>query len=195
MNDIVQQVCPKGHFYDGNRYSECPYCKGNNGGDNNVEGTTMVCPNGHTYDVSKYSECPFCKINEGHQGNETTVVTQDSKTGIMPVAGWLVCTKGLDQGRDFRLHFGANTVGRDPKRSIVLKDPSVSRVHFTVSYDQIHHRYFVSNDGGREFVYVNEIPLGRDYVALKNGDKIEVANTVLYFIALDKKYVDLELSK
>ena len=193
MNDIVQQVCPKGHFYDANRYSECPYCEGNSNEDSGGE-TTMVCPNGHTYDASRYSECPYCKMNEGHQDNETTVLEIPEK-GIMPVAGWLVCTSGRDKGKDFRLHFGANTVGRDSKRSVILKDPAVSRVHFTISYDQIHHRYFISNDGGREFVYVNEIPLGRDYVALKNGDKIEVANTVLYFIALDKKYIDLELAK
>lgn len=72
--------CPQGHFYDGDRYSECPHCARENGtsvpkNDGPTSplggcvivdppptgnGTMVSCPKGHLYDSSQHTTCPIC---------------------------------------------------------------------------------------------------------------------------------------
>ena len=166
-----------------------------------------VCPNGHYYDNNKYPTCPYC-ATPVIGGNDTKPVNptekskkpqpkDDGKTkplwetdtdveSVAPVIGWLVCTEGVDKGRDFRLHPDNNFVGRGSQCDVRLSDEYVSAKHFTVSYDPFSDIHFASMSDGRAIVYINGTPLTSSMVALKKGDKIKVAKTTLVFIPLDK---------
>lgn len=121
------------------------------------------------------------------------LIEQSSATGkqqpkrVSPVVGWLVCVKGDDIGKDFRLHANFNHVGRNGNMDIQLTDPYVSRdKHFTVSYDLHHNRYFVDMGQGKSFVHINGHPLG-GRTQIKKGDQIQVGKTLLVFIPLEEQ--------
>ena len=107
---------------------------------------------------------------------------------VRPVVGWLVCVQGPDIGKDFRLHSDFNHVGRDKYQDVCLSDRTVSREHFTVSYDIVNNHYFAEMDKGRTMVYINGYPLG-GRALLKKGDQIKVGETLLVFIPLEQKDV------
>lgn len=169
-------MCPNGHYYDGDRYSECPYCK---------PGSNAAGFSAGPSDMG--STMPLNQDRGGRPSPdmEKTVRMVVQETGIDPVVGWLVCTAGKDKGKDFRLHTGNNFVGRSPDMDVTLTDPSVSASnHFGISYDQRHERYFISMGTGKELVYVNGDPLPSGSRDLVKWDMIEVAGTTLMFIPL-----------
>lgn len=59
------------------------------------------------------------------------------------VTGWLVCLKGPEKGRDYRLHHGFNRVGRGLGMDVaIMDDPAVSRdCHCSVVYDGVGNRF------------------------------------------------------
>lgn len=182
------QLCPNGHYFDSERYASCPYCKAGNGpgvteafdGDRDVPPTEAFVDTGDLSGRTMPAE-----------SEETVGLDILKGTKIVPVVGWLVCTEGSDKGKDFRLHAGNNFVGRSPDRDVYLRDPSVSRKHFSVSYDQRKDRWFTTMWEGKEIVYVNDEPIS-NATPLKKGDLIEVANTKLVFIPLEREYVEWE---
>lgn len=186
------QLCPNGHYFDSERYIACPYCKaivdidetGAFGGTDNIsvtEGIESVSSNSANHN----------KKDNNSDDDVTVGLDRIRGTRIVPVVGWLVCTEGNDKGKDFRLHAGNNFVGRNSDRDVYLHDQSVSRKHFTISYDQRKDRWFITMGEGKEIVYVNDDPIG-SMTFLKRGDLIEVANTKLVFIPLEQEYVKWE---
>ena len=152
-----------------------------------------TCPKGHPYD-SSLSSCPFClpikiKVNPPPHQEETTFVGDlNDSARVRPVVGWLVCVQGPDIGKDFRLHSDFNHVGRDKYQDVCLSDRTVSREHFTVSYDIVNNHYFAEMDKGRTMVYINGYSLG-GRALLKKGDQIKVGETLLVFIPLEQQDV------
>ncbi len=120
--------------------------------------------------------------------NNTKPTQPTTPARVRPVVGWLVCVQGPDIGKDFRLHTHFNHVGRGDNQDVRLSDESVSREHFTVSYDMVNNRYFADMGKGSTFVYINGYPLGAR-TALKKGDQIKLANTLLVFIPLEQQDV------
>ena len=180
------QLCPNGHYFDSEHYIACPYCKASDNGGATEPFVDTPPTEGFSeqFNVPVGRTAPF-------DGDETVSIDMIKGTKIVPVVGWLVCTEGGDKGRDFRLHAGNNFVGRNRDRDICLNDQSVSRKHFSVSYDQRKDRWFVNMGEGRELVYINDEPLG-GMKTLQKGDVIEVANTKLVFIPLEREYVKWE---
>ena len=180
------QLCANGHYFDSERYAECPYCK--------PAGAVSTPQNQVNVTVPLRNDKG--PIGGAAPNMEKTVRMVVKETGIDPVVGWLVCIKGTDKGKDFRLHSGNNFVGRDADRDVCIRgDSSVSGKHFSISYDQRHDRYFVSMGEGKELVYVNDEPLTASALTLKKGDKIEVGATTLVFVPLDKEDVQWEWEK
>lgn len=180
------QLCPNGHYFDSERYTDCPYCKPSGGAVSNGQAPVNA--------TVPLRENPFAGGAAPNMDKTVRMVVKE--TGIDPVVGWLVCVKGNDKGRDFRLHSGNNFVGRDADRDVCIQgDSSVSGKHFSVSYDQRHDRYFISMGEGKEMVYVNDEPLTASAITLKKGDKIEVGATMLVFVPLDKEDVQWEWEK
>ena len=198
----MQITCPKGHVYDSSLPS-CPYCLPGQG---SVGSTTPVNQYGgnvgSTTPVNQYggNVGPTVPVNPPPVQRETVFIGDLSDpnnpkpiqpttpTRVRPVVGWLVCVQGPDIGKDFRLHTHFNHVGRAENQDVCLSDESVSREHFTVSYDMVNNRYFADMGKGSTFVYINGYPLGAR-VTLKKGDQIKVANTLLVFIPLEQQDV------
>lgn len=211
----IQRLCPNcNHYYDSS-LPECPVCSGVEdnddwGEDEMEEKKCPVCGQRYSQDL-----CPRCNYpnNDDNWGKDDIPGTRgfeddddDGKTDIFrgskdsavpPVVGWLVCIKGVDMCKDFRLHAENNFVGRrDAKHGVVpdvcLSDKKVSRGrHFSVVYAPDNDLHFVTGGSGTAVVYLNNIPIGGT-AELKKGDKIRVGDTTLVFIPLEKSDVQWE---
>ena len=105
--------------------------------------------------------------------------------GAEPVVGWLVCERGPERGRDYRLYAGRNFVGRDPKMQVALMgDARVSRDrHAVVSYDPRGNGFRVAPGEGAGLAYLNGAPVDGP-LDLRAYDRIEVGETTLVFVPL-----------
>lgn len=203
----TMKLCPNNHYYDSDRYSECPYCKSNQQGvqpksngirhkSSGIGETSPVDDSDHTNSLQSNNnnfargktwgmyDFSSAKTKGMYGGNET----QSGISAYQRVVGWLVCTNGNDCGRDFRIHVDNNFVGRNDSCDIVIKDPYVSAQHFTVTYDPLNDIYIASMSGGRAIVYINGQPLTSNHI-LQKGDKLKVGQTELVFIPLESSYV------
>lgn len=181
------QVCPNGHYYDSDRYAQCPYCKAPDStlpsaGGGEI-GATMPLPKDYLENIDK-GAAPAPAASAPVMEKTMRLTPEDMQTD--PVVGWIVCVDGPDKGKDYRLHSGNNFVGRSGKMDITLSGKYVSSEnHFCVSYDKRHDRYFAAMGVGQEMVYLNEEPLaGANAVQIKHGDTIEIGKTKLMFIPL-----------
>jgi hypothetical protein len=78
------------------------------------------------------------------------------RMGIDPVVGWLVCIKGPNRGRDYRLHSDRNLVGRAPNMDICIEsDETISREN---------HCQFVFSPRTRMFTLVPGISRNLTYL-------------------------------
>ena len=114
-----------------------------------------------------------------------TVVTDEGENGIRPVTGWLVCIKGADMGKDFRLHSQRNYIGRSAAADVCLNDPKVSREpSVEIAYDPFSRAFFVAScNGAKQITYLNKRPLMGDR-DLVNGDVLRLGDTELIFVPL-----------
>ncbi len=200
--------CKHGHFYDGDKYPQCPHCHNKNMGQEDsvtMPGTVyrknpdidMGAGVGQedsvTVPVSAYQEDSVTvplrqaaqeaiKSAAEQEEDGKTVSFYQSKRGIDPVAGWLVCIEGEDFGGSFTIKSGRNFVGRSADMDIVLHgDNSISRVKHAVILYEPRRREFIAQAGeSRELFYLNdEVVLNP--VRLKQHDILTIGNTRLMF--------------
>lgn len=170
------------------------------------------CDNGHWYDNTKFSSCPHCGVNlkTSNQSCEMTVSYStegdgDSKTihyqtrtdglGGDPVAGWLVCIKGSERGRDYRIFRGFNFIGRNAQLSIDVEgDQSISREkHAAIVYEPYKNEMYIVPIGGN-VTYINGELLG-DTKKIFTNDVVTIGNSEFVFVAFclgDRKWKELE---
>jgi serine/threonine protein kinase len=96
----------------------------------------------------------------------------------------LTVERGREKGTTFELKPETPCVaGRDPASvQIVISDPAASRRHFQVAAKD--GRWFVTDLSSKNHTYLNAEKLEKP-VELANGDRIQVGETVLSFIAED----------
>ena len=157
--------CTAGHFYDADRFSVCPYCSG-------AEDEGRTISYAHAADEEKtvaFSASPSPENREESAGS--------------PVVGWLVCVRGAERGRDYRLQAGRNFIGRSLDMDVCIReDASISRDnHASLVYDPRSGR-FVLLPGDSSATRYNgaEIYTRQD---LKDGDIIGIGETELCFIS------------
>ena len=169
------KICPNGHYYDGNRYTECPYCK-----------PAYTVPADDAGETQAVETRDLYTDNTSGGDDGKTISMDELDSGVDPVVGWLVCTDGPDKGRDYRLHSGNNYVGRSSSNDVAIRgDKTVSgEKQFAVSYDSRHHKFFVAATGGKAIVYLNDQPVTAAAQSLSRKDKIEVGKTTLMFVPL-----------
>lgn len=200
--------CENGHFYDADRFHSCPQCADdtipvtapegadadvtiplsagyavNGGVDESGEGVTIPLTGGDsiTFPVDPTGGDEGVTVPAYQLNNPAA--EKDVKSAAAPCAGWLVCVKGRYMGRDFRLQFGKNTIGRKETNSICLSgDVGVSREpQAIVVYEPASNRFFAIPGTARELAYINgEVLLER--VELHKNDVIEMGETQLIFI-------------
>jgi diguanylate cyclase (GGDEF)-like protein len=99
----------------------------------------------------------------------------------------LVVLQGAEIGRNFRLRRGGMVLGRGLEADIRILDELVSREHARLECDWQADRqamtYRLVDLGSTNRTYVNS--RGIERAELRDGDKIQVGDTVLKFILLD----------
>lgn len=181
--------CNKGHYYDGDKFPNCPHCAGtvsNNIADNNktvpLEAAVApeVCP---TEPVTGTEPEVIQSAKVVIPSGEKTVGYYDIEEGIEPVVGWLVCVEGVDIGKSYNLKAGRNFIGRSSTNDVVLSDDnSVSREkHAIVIYDPKSRNFMVQPGMSSELFYVNDEVI-LQAVPINDRDFISVGKTKLMFV-------------
>src|SRR5262245_42914132 len=99
----------------------------------------------------------------------------------------LVVMQGAEIGRDFRLRRGTMLIGRGLDVDVRLPDDLVSRRHARIEFHWNSIResatFLLVDLGSTNHPYVNSRPV--ESIELKDGDKIQIGDTVLKFVLLD----------
>lgn len=198
MAEIRQKIisCPNGHYYDANRYADCPYCStggfsptvdpfaGVNTEDNpgTVGGRTV----GGNYGNFGFTEDPVVNNRASGAMSKTQFVDDSTPAGSpMPVVGWLVVIEGPCRGTDYRIHTGYNYIGRETGDICIHGDNTISAERdANVTYVPQIKRYFIAHELGKNVLLVNDMPVIGGSVELHNYDVITVGTTKLLFMGL-----------
>lgn len=118
----------------------------------------------------------------GHTQPSDTITLSNGES-IEPVVGWLVCIKGVNLGKEFRIHSGYNYIGSASGDVIIRGDPKISREkHMQITYDSEGHRFYVSPASGANIIYVNDDCLVAGARPLSNYDVIRTGDSAFMFI-------------
>lgn len=117
--------------------------------------------------------------------DQKTVGELKRKLGIDPVVGWLVCIKGAEKGKDYRLLGKINTIGSSEKMDICIKgDKTISKVnHARLGYGEKTNRFTLIPADGSNVIYLNGEEVYSPTV-LSPYDVIEFGETALAFIPM-----------
>lgn len=184
--------CEGGHYYDDEKFSRCPHC----GIFTNIElGKTQkrgLYDDDKTVQL-KLSEADLNRLQEHtvSLADSSVKASDDQKTighysadkGNECVTGWLVCVKGDERGRDYRLHHGFNYIGRGYDMSIcIVDDQSISRSkHCAIVYDDRSNAFSLVPIGGNLVYRCGESVT--QPVRILTGDIIEIGKSEFEFIA------------
>jgi hypothetical protein len=113
----------------------------------------------------------------------TVGIFQRRAEGIDPVTGWIVCVKGVNMGRDYRLHSDRNMIGRAPTMDICIEgDDAISREdHCQIAFSPRSMKFTLIPGTGRNLIYLN----GEDVfeaTALKPYDEIDIGESSFLFV-------------
>ena len=121
--------CEKGHFYDDSKYEECPHCKD---GIKHIRKEDFIDDMGESKTIPIPFQQPSAKIDteqitvalgrEPVSDEGVTIGAYSFSQGVPLLAGWLVVTEGPAKGRDYRLFYGWNKIGRSVSMDIYIPD-------------------------------------------------------------------------
>ena len=179
--------CEKGHYYDDSKYEECPHCK---------DGITRVKKEEFIDDLGESRTIPMSLSSVGVESELLTVAIDDDtytdegvtigaynfSQGLQLLAGWLVAIGGPAKGRDYKLYYGWNKIGRDTSMDIYIpNDKGISREnHVAIVYEDKKNIFYLINQSG-SLTYLND-KLVTDIKILENGDEIKIGDTQFVFI-------------
>ena len=199
--------CENGHFYDKNRYDQCPHCSGGgerndnvtvpvmhnagnealttdlSGGSGSGSGAATVAQNISLQDAVKSAASAAPITSSRPASDELTVSFYKKALGTEPVVGWLVGVEGDHFGEDFRLKSGRNFIGRASDMDVVItKDTAVSRdKHAVIVYEPKGNVFLVMPGEAKELCYLNDDVVLTPKEIVVN-DILTVGDTKLMFI-------------
>lgn len=194
--------CPNGHYYDTEKNSSCPWCGVSNldpamtvpygRADAVGEDRTIAIPNGGRKASDETVALRPHQVGASSPEGATVAVIK-KKLGIDPVVGWLVCVKGPEKGRDYRIHTEKNYLGRADSMDIVVSgDDSISRAnHAVITYDPKKKAFRIAKNEGRGLVYVNDNEID-GCSELRSYDVIDMGESTFVFIAFCSDRFDWE---
>jgi len=184
---MEMKQCTNGHFYDPEKYKQCPYCNGSTGAGVtrplNGDDSEKAFPK--TVGIDKLetgTPIPATMPLNDPEKNKTVALNLNDQ-GVDPIRGWVVCIEGKKKGKDYRIHSEKNYIGRARSNDISIDfDETVSREgHAVITYDMKKGKFWFQSGDGKSNVYVNDdivlVP-----VELKAYDIISVGNTKLIFV-------------
>lgn len=177
--------CENGHFFDNNKYVSCPYCVKLENERNRYEEqirdqVTMMMPKREHEEQPDAVTVGLYETSPGD--DQRTVGVFGRQSGKDFVTGWLVCTKGSEKGRDYRIYNGNNWIGRGYQMDIcIVDDPSISRErHAVLVYDHKSNKFFLSPGCGT-ITMVNQEILTK-VKELKSRDRITLGKSEFTFV-------------
>lgn len=188
--------CVRGHFYDSEKFEDCPTCKnldqrtselrnrlypgfsGTAGTMNEDVTVPLFQRGGHTVEVGGERQ----HSSGGASDEDGVTVALFSKAGgTALVTGWIVCVEGPLKGRDFRLCHGMNWVGLSMDSDICLSGASEVSLnkHCSIVYDIKSNQFFIVAEKG--IVYMEDEAV-REPKKLSVGSRIRIGNCSFEFI-------------
>lgn len=145
--------CSAGHFYDGDKYPECPYC--NTGLLDGAAGAIVAAAGPRA----------------------------EAAAPAGPVAGWLVVLDGPARGRDLRLGQGRTVLGAgsDGTPVTLSHDAPLSARQAEVAYDPQDGSFTLVPGSAQELAYCNGKAVLAP-LPLAGGDKLRLAGASLQFV-------------
>lgn len=192
----TEQRCNNGHFYNPDKFSNCPHCgvRGIDIGPTKPvsQPTTPNAPKGGTVGASPGRETRTSPVG-GSRGSsdhratkgyfESRISPEGKQQHIDPIVGWLVCIDGPDKGRDFRIKAEKNFIGRSTEMDVCISgDSRISRDnHAIVAFEPRNVEFRLYTGDARGLVYLNghmvDVP-----TVLKPYDEIELGDSKLLFV-------------
>lgn len=170
--------CANGHFYDSERFSECPFC--------NQDRISTVLDGGedgenlYTQPLNPPDPEPDDDFNTD---DITKTVGYFDVVETEPVVGWLVAVSGKHIGQDFKLKAGRNFIGRADDMDVALTDDnSISRDrHAIILYEPKSNVFLVQPGEAKQLFYLNE-KVVLEATKISAYDVISLGETNLLFI-------------
>jgi hypothetical protein len=179
--------CPEGHFYDPAKHATCPWCAlptDSGAPENKTRPIQSPPPLPGASPAAPPAPAASAPAAAAHP-NATVRVGASAKTGLKhePVVGWLVCLKGPDRGRDYRLRPEKNFIGRAPNMDIAIEgDNMISRErHAIVIFDPKKKSFWALPGDASGLVYLNGEMVNAP-TAMKADDVLELGQTKLVLI-------------
>ena len=186
--------CANGHIYDDSKDQQCPFCDGSESEADTVANKPVTDDSNTTVQV----------VSVNRNGAATIPAKSDDTILIRPpganppsenaatkeqVTGWLVVVEGPGKGRDLRLSYGYNSIGRSSDMTICLdfgsdSDSGISRRdHAFIAYEPQSKTFHLSHGSGKNLVYLNDQFIMTP-TQLKAYDLIRIGATALLFVPL-----------
>lgn len=195
--------CSRGHYYD-KALGSCPVCAAESGSrspfvtgsdvPDDIPATTPATNNFEIPATIPASE-PFSAtdLSASSRSNSweiedyapTTPAAFNNEEAFDPIVGWLICIKGPNRGKDYRLHSGTNFIGRGKQSDVCIENDNAisTRNHASVSYDERERVFYITKGEVRNPTYLNGRALRSD-ADLVMYDRIEIGSTELMFVPL-----------
>ena len=191
--------CASGHFYDHDKFKECPYCVKRENERSEIRrnmqnvpqfevkfdtsinaAVTQAMPKGGNVQISAPGRVPAAGISAG--ADPVTVGIFSKHQGKGYVTGWLVGREGPVKGRDYRIYHGMNWIGRSSNMDIcIMEDISISQEkHCAVVYDSKSNQFYIAGGTGT-ITYLNENLLEGSSV-IQLGDTVKIGSSTFEFV-------------
>ncbi|MGN0158193.1 MAG: FHA domain-containing protein [Brotaphodocola sp.] len=202
--------CPRGHYYDGVRFSSCPHCgisiqedmpedtgkessakhqKARSGlfGWLDRDKTVALTPEKKMPDEDDRTIALEAMVSGSVDDDVKTVGVYSGAKGNDFVTGWLVCVEGPEKGRDYRLHHGFNRIGRDFGMDIqIADDPAITRKnHCSIVYDDRGNQFSLVPSTGALTYFKGSLLTKTE--KLQMGDVITMGSSTFEFIPFCRK--------
>ncbi len=193
---MEQRRCQRGHIYDREIYGDhCPYC--DNGATSiefdrdftDIEEATGVEAIGKSHaeliitpeEIKKTVPPKDYIVRQEEIGR--TMPVWPMKKEINPVVGWLVCTKGSEEGKDYRLYGKTNKIGRRSDMDICIHgdDTISSDSHAKIDYDILNNKFYLLPGNNTNTIYLNMTPVYSAHI-LNPYDVLLFGRTELLFV-------------
>ena len=161
-----------------------------------------TCDRGHVQEET-WEHCPFCEAEQRDQAakrvsrrvvstadatpdpGDGAVVIARRETGRRPLAGWLVVLQGEDEGEDFRVEVGRNSIGKGADCDVMVRDPYVSERHAILEIKEDGSLTLRDLDS-KHGTFVDESRVHGER-PLRCGDDVRVGHTELRYRAFRDK--------
>lgn len=106
--------CTNGHFFDSDKYDECPYCaeKGEHVFEERRDMDDQMTISGNAACDMLFENQLTERYLENVRDDEKTVSLSIVSGNNRPVVGWLMCISGSQKGRALSVFSGRNFAGR-----------------------------------------------------------------------------------